>query len=112
MGTNNGHAPPPFGCHVVVEDGRARLAPTGELDLATTPTLNRVVQAVRDAGFRDLTIDLRNVCFADARPLRLLLELDDAHRAGEISLTILRGPRDAHRVFEVTGTEDRLPFRR
>jgi anti-anti-sigma factor len=110
MGTNNGDAP--FGCRVVVEDGRVRLAPTGELDLATTPTLDRLVQAVRAAGYRDLTIDLTEVSFADARPLRLLLELDDARRAGEIGLTIVRGPLDAHRIFEVTETVDRLPFLR
>jgi anti-sigma B factor antagonist len=115
MGTNNGGAPGhpvPFDCHVIVENGGVRLAPSGELDIATTPTLSRLVQAVREAGFHDVTIDLAEVSFADARPLRLLLELDEARRAGDIALTILPGPTDTQRVFEVTGTVDLLPFRR
>jgi len=115
MGTNNGGAPvrpAPFGCEVVVENGGVRLAPSGELDIATTPTLSRLVDAVRQAGFHDVTIDLGQVSFADARPLRLLLELDEARRAGELALTILPGPPDAQRVFEVTQTVERLPFRR
>jgi anti-anti-sigma factor len=103
--------PTPFACEVV-EDGRGvRIAPIGDLDLATTPELERIIREVRARGCRRLTIDLRQVSFADARPLRLILELDAARRAGELELTLVPGSYDAQRIFEVTGTLERLPFR-
>jgi anti-sigma B factor antagonist len=103
--------PVPFGCEVSIGDGRVRVAPSGELDLATTPMLERIIRELLRLGFDDLTIDLGRVSYADARPLRLILELDAARRAGELTLRLLPGPKEVQRIFEVTGTLERLPFR-
>ncbi|MCW3063184.1 MAG: anti-sigma-factor antagonist [Solirubrobacterales bacterium] len=105
------YPPAPFACDVFPEGRRVRLAPIGELDLASTPKLERTVRELLELGFDDLTIDLRQVSSADARALRLILDLDAARRAGDLSLTLLRGPDETQRIFEVTGTLGRLPFR-
>jgi anti-anti-sigma factor len=106
-----GDRPAPFACEVVKDGLGARVAPIGDLDLATTPRVERIIRELRARGCRRLTIDLRQVSFADARPLRLILELDAARRAGELELTLLPGSFEAQRIFEVTGTLERLPFR-
>jgi anti-anti-sigma factor len=100
----------PFACEVVNDVRGVRVAPIGDLDLATTPSLERIIGELRARGCRRLTIDLRRVSFADARPLHLILELDAARRAGELELTLLPGSYEAHRIFEVTGMLERLPF--
>jgi anti-sigma B factor antagonist len=106
-------APPlPFACDVFPVGSRVVVAPIGELDLATTPKLERIVRELLEEGFDHLTIDLGRVSYADARALRLILDLDAARRDGELDLTLLRGPDDTQRIFEITGTVERLPFAR
>jgi anti-anti-sigma factor len=114
MSTSNGAAlaqPSANACEVFPEGRHVRVAPIGDLDLATTPRLARIIRALRARGLDHLTIDLTRVSFADARPLRLILELDSARRAGELELSLLPGPEHVQRIFEVTGTLERLPFR-
>ena len=103
--------PPPFGCHVFPEGRHVRVAPIGELDMATTPELERTIRQLLELAFDRLTLDLAQVSFADARLLRLILELDASRQMGELSLTLLPGPDEVQRLFEVTGTLARLPFR-
>jgi anti-anti-sigma factor len=105
-------APPtPFGCDVFPEGRHVRVAPIGELDIATTPKLERTIRQLLELGFDRLTLDLAQVSFADARLLRLILDLDASRRVGELTLTLLPGPDEVQRLFEVTGTLARLPFR-
>jgi anti-anti-sigma factor len=103
--------PPPFGCDVFPEGLHVRVAPIGELDMATTPELERTIRQLLELGFDRLTLDLAQVSFADARLLRLILDLDASRQVGELTLTLLPGPDEVQRLFEVTGTLARLPFR-
>ncbi len=80
----------------------------GELDLDGAP---RLEQELRDAEAGDATsivVDLGQLEFIDSTGLRLLVMAADRSQDGRFSL--LRGPRQVHRVFEITDLVDRLPF--
>jgi anti-sigma B factor antagonist len=80
----------------------------GELDLDGAP---RLEQALRDAEAGDATsivVDLGGLEFIDSTGLRLLVMAAERSKDGRFSL--LRGPKQVHRVFEITDLVDRLPF--
>jgi anti-sigma B factor antagonist len=53
-------------------DGRAIVVPRGELDLATAPELDALVNERLDAG-QDVVLDLRELAFMDSTGLRVLV---------------------------------------
>ncbi len=80
----------------------------GELDLDGAPQLEG---ALRDAEAGDATsivVDLGGLEFIDSTGLRLLVMAAERSKDGRFSL--LRGPKQVHRVFEITDLVDRLPF--
>jgi len=80
----------------------------GELDLDGAPQLE---DALRDAEAGDATsivVDLGRLEFIDSTGLRLLVMAAERMNNGRFSL--LRGPKQVHRVFEITDLVDRLPF--
>jgi anti-sigma B factor antagonist len=80
----------------------------GELDLDGAP---RLEQALRDAEAGDassIVVDLGGLEFIDSTGLRLLVMAAERSKDGRFSL--LRGPKQVHRVFEITDLVDRLPF--
>ena len=100
----------PFRIDVEPERESVRVAPVGELDIATVEKLRAEVDRLREAGFTDLVLDLRGVRFLDSTGLRLVLELDAAAREASQELTIIRGAAVVQRIFEVTQVSDRLKF--
>ncbi len=100
----------PFRIDVEPERESVRVAPVGELDIATVEKLRAEVERLREAGFTDLVLDLRGVRFLDSTGLRLVLELDAAARQASQELTIIRGSAVVQRIFEVTQVSDRLKF--
>ena len=82
----------------------------GELDIAAAPMARDLIAAVIGKG-RALVLDLRGLSFIDSSGLDLLLQLAaDARRDGW-SLSLIQGARVVQRIFQLTGTEGRLPFR-
>jgi anti-sigma B factor antagonist len=80
----------------------------GELDLDGAP---RFEEALRHAEAGDATaivVDLGGLEFIDSTGLRLLVMAAERSQEGRFSL--LRGPKQVHRVFEITDLVDRLPF--
>jgi anti-sigma B factor antagonist len=103
--------PPRFACESVPERDRVRVAPAGELDLATVSQLERAVRDLWESGFTHLVLDLRGLCFLDLCGLRLILELDAAAHANSSTLELIAGGWQVQRVFDLTGTAERLAFR-
>jgi anti-sigma B factor antagonist len=97
-------------CEVVPERGRVRIRPVGTLDMATAPVLEHELAELRSAGFRQLIIDLRGLRFMDSTGLRLLLRWHAAAAADGFDLGVVPGAPAIQRVFELTGTLDRVPF--
>ena len=100
----------PFRVDVEPERDSVRVAPVGELDIATVDKLQAEVSRLLASGFARIVLDLRGVRFLDSTGLRLVLELDAAARADSHELCVIRGADVVHRIFEVTQVADRLHF--
>jgi anti-anti-sigma factor len=79
----------------------------GEIDIATVDSMRARLAAACE---RDATIDLRRVEFLDCLGLQLLLELHERSTANGCRIDFVQGPPAVRRVFELTGTLDRLSF--
>ena len=90
-------------------DGRAHLTLRGELDLATAPQLEQLVNEHIDAG-QEVVVDLRGLEFMDSSGIRVLVA---AHaRAARVGarLIVVR-PETGHpvaKIVEVSGLDGEL----
>jgi anti-sigma B factor antagonist len=83
----------------------------GELDLASTPTLERELASVESSGAKKIVIDLAGVGFMDSTGLQALLRARERARTETgIQLALKRGPHQVQRVFELTKTADAFTF--
>lgn len=103
-------APPAkFEIHVEPDREAGRVAPVGELDIATAPMLYAAVVDLVSAGF-EVVVDLRDLMFIDCSGLRVLLRLEAAAGRDGWRLSLVQGPPAVSRVFALTRTLDALPF--
>jgi anti-sigma B factor antagonist len=79
----------------------------GEIDIATVDTLRA---RLSDACEHDVTVDLRRVSFIDCLGLKVLLEQHEHSTRRGRRVDFVQGPPAVRRVFEITGTLDRLSF--
>lgn len=79
----------------------------GEIDVTTVGALrDRLAEACQG----DVTVDLRRVEFLDCLGLQVLLEQHERSTADGLRLDFVQGPPAIRRVFELTGTLERLRF--
>lgn len=103
-------AHPHFAVEAVVSDGVLTVIPAGELDMAAAPELAAAIAGTGTEGEGAIVIDLRRVTFIDSSGLQALLS---AHRdclARGKEMRVVRGPENVHRLFEITGMGETLPF--
>ena len=81
----------------------------GELDIAGAPSLEEELLRIEASDAAAIVCDLRGLEFIDSTGIRLLVMASDRCSASG-RLTILRGPNQVHRVFEITDLVTRLPF--
>ena len=82
----------------------------GELEISTVPGARKRVAELTHKG-SELVLDLRGLSFIDSSGLGLVLGLAaDSTREGW-SLSLIPGPTVVQRVFQMTGTQERLPFK-
>jgi anti-sigma B factor antagonist len=98
----------PFRCQANREDGRARVALFGELDIAVAGELDRTLEEMEREGPDHLILDLRGLTFLDSTGLRSIIAADARGREQGRRVTLIRGPAVVQRVFEITGLEGRL----
>jgi anti-anti-sigma factor len=89
---------------------RVYIVPEGEIDMANSGELRNEVEELRRNGFDDIAVDLRQTAFIDSTMLSLVLELTDLARAEGWTFGVVPGPPPVQRVFEITGTLDRINF--
>ena len=99
---------PEFWVHAEHEEGRNVLSLYGELDSASAPILEKQIKRLQWSGALAIVIDLSGLDFVDSAGLHVLVRA--FNRAPERQLTLHRGSRNVHRVFELTGTHTLLPF--
>ena len=86
------------------------IALAGELDLDGAHRVSQELQRAEAAKVRRIVLDLSDLEFIDSNGIRLIVEADARSRTEGGRLELIRGPRPVHRVFELTGTSERLPF--
>lgn len=102
----------PFHFGVSVAAGpQALIVVSGELDIASVPAFKAAVADLDFESARQVVLDLEQLEFIDALGLHAVLDLHTACIETAATLTILPGPRQVQRVFELTGTDGQLPFR-
>ena len=89
-------------------EGSLLVVARGELDLATAPELEAAL-AERN-GNEPVTIDLRGLTFLDSSGLRAILTLDRRLAETGGKLTLVRGAKAVHQVFEIAGLDKKLDF--
>jgi anti-sigma B factor antagonist len=100
----------PFRCEVQAELHGAVIRPVGELDMATVPIVDGHLSEQQAAGSKHVTLDLRDVSFLDSTGLRMILSWDAMSRADGFAFSLVAGPPPVQRLFELTGTTQRLKF--
>jgi anti-sigma B factor antagonist len=87
----------------------------GELDWATAPGLEQLLDRLRGDGQRQIILDLSGLEFLSAAGLSVFLRTDEALRAVGGQLVLTRPTRMARRVLAITGLDAALniqPVRR
>lgn len=102
--------PAPFRVDVHPERDVVRVAPVGELDLATAGLLEKQLHELRSAGFERVVLDLRELTFMDSSGLRTLAQANSSAQEQGVALSIIRGPRQIERVLEISGLGPLLPL--
>lgn len=87
-----------------------RVAPIGEFDLATGPSLRGQLQKLAESGFSSIVLDLCRLAFVDAAGLNLVLGFNQQARDRGLRFEIIQGSSNPQRLFEDTGLPDQLPF--
>jgi len=85
------------------------IALAGELDLDGAPRLEEELLSAEATDAASIVVDLGALEFIDSTGLRLLVMAAERSQS-EGRFTILRGPKQVHRVFEITDLVNRLPF--
>ena len=91
-------------------EGRYVVAAAGDVDASTSKRLEEALKTAEASDARRIVLDLSEVTFLDSTGLDLLLRAQARSRADSNRLRLVRGPRRVQRVFELTNTEELLPF--
>ena len=90
------------------QGGATVVALTGELDYASTDTVEERLIGIEDAGAGWIVIDLRELAFIDSTGLSLLINTDLRARKADRRLTIVSGTGASKRLIHTTGLDARL----
>ena len=101
---------PSFDLRIVRTGGRIQIVPSGELDIATAPQLERAIAEATAAAVAELVLDLRQLTFMDSTGLRALAQANVNAEAAGTRLAIWRGSHQIERVLEISGLGTLLPL--
>ena len=92
-------------------DGDAHvLTLSGELDLVTTPEVEKQLRIVEAGDADAIVIDLSDVEFIDSTGLRLLIQAEQRSRWEPGRIALKRPCERVMRVFTIAGIDELLPF--
>jgi anti-sigma B factor antagonist len=101
---------PEFSCDVRPERERVVVRLGGELDSSVAARVAGAIDNLLDVGCAALVIDLRDLSFLDSAGIHLLVSAKCAADQRGCALSLVRGPRNVHRVFELTDTDSLFAF--
>jgi anti-anti-sigma factor len=80
----------------------------GELDLASAPELEQVIERAEDTDAAEILIDLSGLKFIDSTGISLLTTA--SARSSDGRLKLLRATGQVERVLKLCGLDEKLPF--
>lgn len=107
---SNGHGPM-LGVAVCSGAGRSWVTLTGELDLASAPHLERVLDQVCRDGFHEIVLDLAGLDFLGAIGLEVFVRADEQLRAAGRRLILNRPGPLVSRILTITELDTVLTIR-
>ena len=90
--------------------GESTVTLWGELDIASAAVLEAEVMVAEQLGARSITIDLSGLDFLDTSGLQAILGAHARCLRHGRELTLLRGPSQVQRIFDLTQTRRSLAF--
>jgi anti-anti-sigma factor len=87
------------------EEGALVVAPRGDLDLASAPSIQAALQSL-EPDDRALVLDLRKVDFLDTSGIRIVVEARRLADTGGYRFAVVRGSPRIHRIFEIAGLDN------
>jgi anti-sigma B factor antagonist len=87
-----------------------RVAPAGELDIASAELLERELADVAAAGAPTIVLDLSGLTFIDSTGLRIVLDFNEVCGGQNGRLRIISGTPAVDRLLDIVGLRDRLPL--
>lgn len=97
-----------FRVEVRNEAGGTVIGVSGELDLASSPTLEESLERVFESGTPVVILDLRELDFMDSTGLSLLIRAHQTAENAERRLVLVQGPPQVQRLLSLTGVGERL----
>ena len=83
----------------------------GDFDMQATFTVEPALErALETPGLRRIELDLRGLEFIDSTGMGVIVRLNREACGRGVQLRLRRGPDPVHRVFELSGLVDALPF--
>jgi len=98
-----------FAVTVEGDRGLRMVRPVGELDISSVNELTMLVER-ECSGRADLVVDLSGLTFLDCAGLRMLLYAHALATSKGSSLRLVQGPTSVHRIFRLTGLDNRFQF--
>ena len=86
--------------------GTHTIAPSGELDVATSPKLEAELLRVEETDARSIVLDLSELDFIGSTGVRVIVAADARSRADANRLVLLRPSEAVCRVFVLCGMGD------
>jgi anti-sigma B factor antagonist len=83
---------------------------SGELDLASAPALEQLLDDAQESAVSRVVVDLSRLEFSDSAGLHVLLNAHRRLRGSGQRLVLRRGPKAVQRLFELTGTDSIFCF--
>jgi anti-anti-sigma factor len=84
------------------------IAVSGELDLASSPTLEESLERAFESGTPVVVLDLRKLDFMDSTGLSVLIRAHQTAENAEQRLALVQGPPQVQRLLTLTGVGERL----
>jgi anti-sigma B factor antagonist len=97
-----------FGVEVVDGEQAVVIGVSGELDLATSPELERELQRSTASAAALLIIDLRKLEFMDSTGLSVLVRAHQKTTQSGKQFAVVKGPQQVQRLLSLTGVAERL----
>jgi anti-anti-sigma factor len=90
------------------QEGQTRIVLVGELDIASTESLEQEFASSEGDTQGTLVLDLRRVEFIDSTGLRAVIAADERARSAGRRFVVVRGSSAVERLFNVTQLDRRL----